>query len=188
METGYKRIIIPETLRGNLLKTCGCLPYNRDIEVGGYITPTSIYYHEGTSDNVVVPSNKTVVFHTHPVSERGDMPSELDVLNFFFMPWKSSILLTEKRLIVMSKTAASQVIEKEMDKSHEKHAIDLATRLKEDGPNSVFYYLLKNILRKHTLPFGINHRNWPEQWERFLKESMHLKLQTWECVPYSCAA
>jgi len=184
----YKRIRIPALDRGHLLKVCGNLPYNSSIELGGYLTPTSIFYLEGTRENVPVMGTHTTVFHTHPFKERADIPSELDVLNLMLMNWKTSILLTPHRLIVLTKTAATEAVLKDMERIHDCHVLDVATLLRRKGPDSVFYYLVKKVVREHTQRFNLNHRNWEHRWEAFVREELKLELKTWDCVPISVAA
>jgi hypothetical protein len=184
----YKRIKIPCTERGDLIKICGHLPYNAQIELGGYITPSGIYFTEGTSDNVPVFGNHKTVFHTHPIKDRGDIPSELDILNLLFMDWKTSILFTQNRLIILSKTAATMKVIDEIDKTHEKHAVDMATLLKKEGPKSVFYYLVKKFVKNHVIRNNISHRTWPDKWQSFITDCLKVNIRTLDCIPLSKAA
>ena len=184
----YKRIIIPKQDRNGLVNVCRNLPYNTDIELGGYITPSSIYYTEGTHDNVPICGKHDIVFHTHPVREREDIPSELDILNLIFMDWKTSILFTRHRLIVLSKTLTTLKVIEEIDRTHEKHAMDVATLLKTEGPQSVFYYLVKRFVKNHVMKKGISHRLWPSKWDSFVTNCLKLDLKIWDCIPLSCAA
>ena len=184
----YKRIVIPVGDRGNLIKMCGSLPYNTEIELGGYLTPSSIYFTEGTDDNVPVFGHHDVVFHTHPVGERGDIPSELDILNLLFMDWKTSVLFTQHRLIILSKTPATMRVIDEIDKTHGRHALDMATLLRTEGPKSVFYYLVKRFVKNHMLKNNISHRKWPQNWDSFVTGTLKMDLKTWDCVPLCNAA
>ena len=184
----YKRITISENSRGDLIKIAGCLPYNSKVEVGGYITKASIYYTEGDIDNVPVANGKKSVFHTHPPKERGDMPSELDILNLIFSSWKNSILLTEHRLIVITRTSEFDKIVSSIEQRHDKHALDAATILRKKGADALFYYLAKDILKKHLHDKGVTHRSWPDKWESLIINDLKLGLKTWDCVPLSCAA
>ncbi|MBL8027496.1 MAG: hypothetical protein JNL74_13835 [Fibrobacteres bacterium] len=188
LHTVYKRTVIPASLRDDLLKSAGCLPYSREVEIGGYITKGAVYYTNGSFDNVPVPAGKKIVFHTHPPKDRGDMPSELDILNMIFSKWDTSILLTEHKLIVIERTAEFDAIVESIEKRHDKHAIDAATILKTKGADALFYYLARTILKKHLHGNGVSHRTWPKQWESLLVNNLGLKLKTWDCVPYSCAA
>lgn len=184
----YTRIPIPKSDRGNLLKICGHLPYNTGIELGGFITPAGIYYTQGTEDNVPIFGNHETVFHTHPVREGGDIPSELDILNLLFMNWKTSILFTQHKLIILSKTPETCKVIESIDKTHQKHALDMATLLKKEGPKSVFYYLVKRFIKNQVRGNTISHRTWPLRWEEFITGKLGLRLKTWDCVPLSCAA
>jgi hypothetical protein len=184
----YKRIRIPETDRGHLLKICGNLPYSPSIELGGYVTPTSILYVEGNRDNVPVLGSHKTVFHTHPYRDRADIPSELDVLNLIMLNWKTSILLAPHRLIIMYKTAETEILLKDLERIHDAHVLDVATLLRTKGPDSVFYYLVKKVVRAHARRFNLTHRNWEQKWESFVRNDLKLELKTWDCVPVSCAA
>ncbi|MFH0920487.1 MAG: hypothetical protein V1913_09000 [Fibrobacterota bacterium] len=184
----YKRIHIPRPDRHSLIKTCGSLPYNASIELGGYLTTTSILYTEGTRENVPVMGSHETVFHTHPNRDRADIPSELDVLNLMMLNWKTSIILTPHQLIVMSKTPETESRLNDMERIHDRHVLDVATLLRRKGPDSVFYYLVKKMIRTQAHRFRLSHRNWEHTWEAFVRDGLQMDLKTWACIPISCAA
>ncbi len=188
MEAKYTRIILPESVRGSIIKTAAFFPYSYEVELGGYITSASIYYKYGTFSNVAVPPDKAIVFHTHPPKRDGDLPSELDILNMIFTNWSKSIILTQNRLIIISATKKFRQIAKTIDERHEKNAIEAATLLKEKGADSLFYFIVKTIFRKQMHNKNITHRTWKEKWEDFVRNELKLDIRTLYCEPVKAAA
>jgi hypothetical protein len=168
----YHRIKIPLSDRNNFIDKAGHIPYSSMIEIGGYITNASIYYCYGNSTNVVVEPSHNVVFHTHPIGSL-PVPSKQDILNFMFNLWKSSVLLTPLKLILMTKTIKSKKVLKDLDVIHRDNVIDVANLL-EKTPDKVLDLLLKNY---SFLPSG----SWKDIWFKVV-DMMKFDLSVWDCV------
>jgi hypothetical protein len=75
-----------------------------------------------------------------------------------------------------------------IEKRHDKHTLDAATIFRTKGADALFYYLAKDILKKHVHFKGATHRSWPEKWESLIVNDFKLNLKMWYCIPFSCAA
>ena len=64
-----------------LSQICRLLPTAKNHELCGYITPTHIFYEDGSDCNCRPDWEKAVSFHTHPTS-LVTVPSESDIYNF----------------------------------------------------------------------------------------------------------
>lgn len=171
-----RRIHIPKEHRADLLKVCEHLPYHPEVELGGYITRSSIYYKVGTEDSIDLP-NKDVLFHTHPRREYADIPSPHDVLNFIFIPCVRSIIWTDKNLIVMTKDEVSVRIIKKIDKIHEANAFKIQDKVFNGGLDKAFHYLMHKY--NPSLDPILKRTKWIEQWKYYVKKILKIDLQVW---------
>ena len=99
-----------------LSQICRLLPTAKDRELSGYITPTYIYYEDGSNCDCRPDWNKATSFHTHPTNLI-TVPSESDIYHFLKQTGSQSHLIAcFRHAWILHHTQKSRVIGKQIDK------------------------------------------------------------------------
>ena len=120
------------------------LPFDKDKEISGYIEPEGIYFIDGEENSSQGFADKSVVFHTHPDKENvnADIVSEKDIINFLFSENKVSIILSQRLIIILTRTAKTFNVDSLLDNPQHLMAVD---ELRNSPIDLLEYFTCKDL-------------------------------------------
>jgi len=142
------------------------LPYDEEIELGGYVYRRKIYYSKGDDHSFwSLPEpekEKELIFHTHSVHLL-PIPSFLDIAKILVAQSRQSILITEKTAIILDvpKNEFIKILVKVpgVDNNYMREAIQN-------------YIYARTGIRKN-----LNREYWIDHWHEILEKDLGFKVK-----------